>query len=311
MGNRGPAAKQMNIMITGGTGSLGSALVRHFTQSDSNYVTVVSRDPHKQAGLKKKYPKVKCVLADVADMSCWELASAMKGIDTVVHCAALKRVEFGETDPIEYTRVNVLGTANVARIARDYEVERAIFVSTDKASGAHNTYGKTKALAEDIWLSMGSGFRAIRYGNVLDSAGSVWHLWKEARAQGKPLIVRHPSPTRFILGLCDAVKLIEKMTVIEDGLYVPYGLDAFCLDDMAFAMSLNVVKEPLWKGEKQHEVLISEHERAIEWGLGLWRVTKGNGQMMEDGERDVFDSGRTGHRISGSEVVRRLEEWSK
>ncbi len=305
-----------NILITGGTGSLGSALVKHFT-SEGHRVTVLSRDIHKQAAMRRQYPNsklIKYMLADICDREA--LLHACTGQNTVIHTAALKRIELGELYPVEYIRVNILGTQNVANACVDRGISSCLFISTDKATAANNLYGKTKAVAEHIWLSNATfhptRFSALRYGNVVGSEGSVWHLWNNAKTQDKPLIVRYPNPTRFILSMNEAVKLVidalKQTYSWQHKLFIPANLPAFSLHELA---SLIEPEQTNWQhtfltpGEKLHEELLAENEyaKAVSGSNLLWEMC--SIYDMDKKDRLQFKSD-TARRISAEEVAGRM-----
>jgi len=144
----------MNVLITGGTGSLGSLLVEHFV-SQGDTVTIVSRDGHKQAGLLQKLPQVKAYLGDICDP--WLMHKVTRHQDVVVNAAALKRVERGETDPEEYLRVNTVGAQNVIQCASDNGVSKCLLISSDKGCDPSTKYGITKAAAEGIYQTYPNG----------------------------------------------------------------------------------------------------------------------------------------------------------
>jgi UDP-N-acetylglucosamine 4,6-dehydratase/5-epimerase len=272
-----------NILITGGTGSLGSELVKKYSKNNS--VTALSRDPHKQTALREIVPNANFVLGDICDYN--KIYSTLKryNIGVVIHTAALKQVNVGEDQVKEFVRVNIDGADIVARACRNAEVTKVLFISSDKAVLPINLYGKTKAVGEDIYRS--HGYSVLRYGNVVDSRGSFIHVWKDLIASGEDILIRHPFPTRFFLKMSDAIDLVENALTHfvmfgDDGLFVPSHLESFNLKDFADAMVYMGIITPdriaashLLPGEKQHEILISEHESGSLVSDYLCEVHKG------------------------------------
>lgn len=300
----------MHYLITGGTGSLGRELVKVFTK-EGHDVTILSRDPHKQASLINEYPMVRAILADVRDYA--SVLNACRGVHFVVHAAALKRVELGETNPDEYFSVNVGGTRNVAEAAATCDVRHALLISTDKAPAPANLYGVTKKLAESVWLNKSNGhtaFSAVRYGNVMDSNGGVWSVWQERIKRGLPLVVREPEPTRFCMRKVDAVALVRSTLLKMQGgeIFVPYGVPAFSLWNLAREMEPDEDKwiiEPLGPGEKQHEILVAPTEYVEKAYDDVWRVLPRR-TVRSQCVPMIFQSERA-RRLTGAEVVKLLE----
>ena len=304
------------ILITGGTGSLGSALVHQYAASAS--LTILSKDIHHQAALRKLYPHLRYVLADICDAAA--VTHACLGQDVVIHTAALKRVELGEAHPAEYARVNIQGTLNVAEAAQACGVPRCLMISTDKAVEAVNHYGKTKAVAEGLWLNHDttgsdtrSNFSVLRYGNVLSSQGSVWHYWQALLQQGKRIPVRTPEPTRFLLTMDQALALIadalDQMANRRGTIYLPAALPAFSVHDLArtFCPPPQWQLLPLERGEKQHEVLLAAYERARPVSDLLYAVD-GEGELTMD--RAAFCS-RSAPRLTGKDVMDLMQKGAQ
>lgn len=297
-----------NILITGGTGSLGSALVARWHQNHN--ITVLSRDWLKQAAMSTRYPSVNFVLADICNYDA--VYEACLGKEILIHAAAIKDVTIGERQPGEITRVNVGGTETVAKAWREawgrslpggcagLSPRKALLVSTDKACSPVNTYGMTKGIASSLFLSY--GYSVIRYGNVIGSNGSFLPAWQKRIAQGLPIKVRMPSPTRFALTIEQAVELIEDALEQPQGyIYAPHSLPAFEIRDVANHLGALLEYEPLLPGEKQHEVLLAEGEGAVRVSNSLALVTWDTGGM----EQARFCS-RTAERIRGEEVLKWL-----
>ena len=209
------------LMITGGTGSFGNTVLRHFLQSDIGEIRIFSRDEKKQDDmrhlLQERYPehapKVRFFIGDVRDER--SVRDAMRGVDYIFHAAALKQVPSCEFFPMEAVRTNVIGTDNVLHAAIDEGVERVVCLSTDKAAYPINAMGKSKAMMESIIYANarnGAGRTTIcctRYGNVMCSRGSVIPLFIRQIRAGEPVTVTNPSMTRFLMNLDEAVDLVQ------------------------------------------------------------------------------------------------------
>lgn len=266
----------MRILITGGAGSLGTALCRHWYSKHD--LTVLSRDPHKQARLTAEMPGIRFILADICNEG--EVRRACEGQDVLVHAAALKDVGTGEFHPSEFIRVNVLGSETVVQqwhTTHPANSGKVLLVSTDKAASPINAYGKSKGLAEAIFRKY--DYSAIRYGNVIESVGSFIHKWKAAIAEGKPIRVREPEPTRFLLRMSEAIALIEDALDLIDkgssGIFVPHSLKAFSVWQAAAALKVPVEYEPLLPYEKKHEQLVAEGEIPVWESELLSRIKPG------------------------------------
>ncbi|MCX7117374.1 MAG: polysaccharide biosynthesis protein [Legionellales bacterium] len=203
------------LMITGGTGSFGSALLKRFLNSTVGEIRIFSRDEKKQEDMRSeiKNDKVKFYIGDVRDMNA--LSDAMKGVDYVFHAAALKQVPACEFYPMEAVRTNVLGTENVLRAGFDNSVSQVVVLSTDKAVYPINAMGMSKALAEKIVVAKSRiaashqpVICATRYGNVMASRGSVIPLFVSQIKKRESLTVTDPNMTRFLMSLEDSVDLV-------------------------------------------------------------------------------------------------------
>ncbi len=203
------------LLITGGTGSFGNAVLRRFLDSDIAEIRIFSRDEKKQDDMRKRYnhPKLKFYIGDVRDAR--SVAGAMRGVDYVFHAAALKQVPSCEFHPMEAVRTNVLGTENVLDAAVNAGVKRVVCLSTDKAVYPINAMGISKAMMEKVMVAAsrnleysGTVICGTRYGNVMASRGSVIPLFVEQVLAGKPITITDPSMTRFMMTLDDAVELV-------------------------------------------------------------------------------------------------------
>ena len=207
------------LMITGGTGSFGNAVLNRFLQTDIGEIRIFSRDEKKQDDMRHEFQikmpevadKIKFYIGDVRDLQ--SVKSAMHGVDYIFHAAALKQVPSCEFFPMEAVRTNVIGTDNVLTAAIDEGVECVICLSTDKAAYPINAMGMTKAIEEKVAIAKSrmSGKTRIcctRYGNVMCSRGSVIPLWIDQIKSGNPITVTEPTMTRFIMSLEEAVDLV-------------------------------------------------------------------------------------------------------
>ncbi len=208
--------KDKVLLITGGTGSFGNAVLRRFLDSDIKEIRIFSRDEKKQDDMRHKLqsPKVKYFIGDVRNKESVDIA--MRGVDYVFSAAALKQVPSCEFFPMEATRTNVEGTNNVLLSAIEHGVKNVVVLSTDKAAYPINAMGISKALMEKVAIAKGrelgedasTTICCTRYGNVMASRGSVIPLWVEQMMEGKPITITDPNMTRFMMTLDDAVDLV-------------------------------------------------------------------------------------------------------
>lgn len=203
------------LLITGGTGSFGNAVLNRFLSSNIKEIRIFSRDEKKQDDMRKKFmnDKIKFYLGDVKDVA--SIKGAMHGVDYVFHAAALKQVPSCEFFPIEAVKTNVLGTDNVLTAAVESGVKKVICLSTDKSAYPINAMGISKAMMEKVFVAKsrtipvnGTVICGTRYGNVMASRGSVIPLFVEQIKTGRPLTITNPDMTRFLMSLEDAVELV-------------------------------------------------------------------------------------------------------
>lgn len=209
--------KDKVLMITGGTGSFGNAVLNHFLNSDLKEIRIFSRDEKKQEDMRisLKDDKLNFIIGDVRDFD--SVNNAMVGVDYLFHAAALKQVPSCEFYPAQAVKTNILGAENVMEAAARNKVKRVVVLSTDKAVYPINTMGMTKALMEKMAISKardarvqeyGGVFCATRYGNVMCSRGSIIPLFIKQIKEGKPLTITNPDMTRFMMSLDDSVNLV-------------------------------------------------------------------------------------------------------
>ena len=283
--------KDKILLITGGTGSFGNAVLERFLDSDLKEIRVFSRDEKKQEDMRIKYKndKIKFYIGDVRDYR--SIDDAMDGVDYIFHAAALKQVPSCEFFPVQAVKTNVLGTDNVLEAAINHNVKKVIVLSTDKAAYPINAMGMSKALMEKVAIAKGRNLRddqtiicRTRYGNVMASRGSVIPLFCEQIKEGKPLTITNPEMTRFMMTLEDAVDLV--IYAFEHGkqgdLFVQKA-PAATIETLA-----NAVKELKHSdvpvncigtrhGEKLYEVLVTKEEmvNAIDMG-NYYRIPADN-----------------------------------
>lgn len=261
------------LLITGGTGSFGNAVLNRFLNSSIKEIRIFSRDEKKQDDMRThlKNEKVKFYIGDVRDYS--SIYSAMSGVDFVFHAAALKQVPSCEFYPMEAVRTNILGTENAAKAAIEQGVRRFVLLSTDKAVYPINAMGMSKALAEKIIRSMArytsddTIFSITRYGNVMASRGSVIPLFVEQAKQKIQLTITDPDMTRFLMSLDEAVDLVlYAFTHAKQGdTFIPKAPSS-SIHDLAVAINRLFDNEDNLSiigtrhGEKKHETLISREE---------------------------------------------------
>lgn len=294
--------KDKTLLITGGTGSFGNAVLKRFLDTDIKEIRIFSRDEKKQDDMRHeyqaKYPKVahkiKFYIGDVRSLgSC---RSAMPGVDYIFHAAALKQVPSCEFFPMEAVRTNVIGTDNVLTAAIEHQVKCVICLSTDKAAYPINAMGITKAIEEKVAVAKSrySGNTRIcctRYGNVMCSRGSVIPLWIDQIRQGNPITITEPKMTRFIMSLDEAVDLV--LFAFE------HGQNGDILVQKAPACTIQTQAEAVCKlfggksedikvigirhGEKMYETLLTKEECAKAEDMGdFYRVPADNRDLNYD-----------------------------
>ena len=263
------------LMITGGTGSFGSTMLRHFLTQPVSEIRIVSRDEKKQEDQRKRFrdPRLKYYIADVRDARTMDMIT--RGVDYIYHAAALKQVPSCEFHPMEAVATNVLGTSNVIDAAIRNDVSRVVCLSTDKAVYPINAMGMSKALMEKVVASKArviDGSRTvlstIRYGNVLGSRGSVLPLFMQQVREGEPITITDPAMSRFVMTLDEAVDLcLYAFSYGGNGDMYVQKAPAVTMDTFAKAvlMVLDRPRHPVRvigtrHGEKRHETLLSREE---------------------------------------------------
>ena len=281
--------KNKKLLITGGSGSFGNAVLDKFLSSEISEIRIFSRDEKKQHDMRVKYnnPKIKFFIGDVRNKE--SIRPAMNGVDYVFHAAALKQVPSCEFFPIEAVKTNVLGTENVLTVAIEFNVKKVICLSTDKAVYPINAMGVSKAMMEKTFVAKSRNTNdtvicGTRYGNVMASRGSVIPHFFQQIKDGKNITVTNPEMTRFMMTLEDAVNLV--LYAFKNG----NPGDIFVQKSPASSIGLlaNTMKEiynskvsieniGIRHAEKVHETLLSKEERIISEDLGdYFRVPSDN-----------------------------------
>lgn len=306
--------RDKTLLITGGTGSFGNAVLRRFLDTDIKEIRIFSRDEKKQDDMRHRLqnPKVKFYIGNVRDQR--SIDNAMRGVDYVFSAAALKQVPSCEFFPMEAVRTNVLGTENVLESAIQYGVKKVVVLSTDKAAYPINAMGISKAMMEKVAIAKGRSLGAdattticcTRYGNVMASRGSVIPLWVDQIKSNQPITITDPNMTRFMMTLDDAVDLV--LFAFE------HGDNGDLFVQKAPAATLSVLAQALKElyktdtevkiigtrhGEKLYETLVTREEMVKSVDMGdYFRIPCDNRDLNYD---KFF--------IEGSEDVSRIEDY--
>ncbi len=295
------------LLITGGTGSFGNAVLKRFLDTDIKEIRIFSRDEKKQDDMRRHYnsSKIRFYIGDVRDAN--SIDRAMHSVDFVFHAAALKQVPSCEFFPVEAVKTNILGTDNVLQAAEKYGVKRLVVLSTDKAAYPINAMGMSKALMEKVMVARSRSndpekqvFCGTRYGNVMASRGSVIPLFIEQLKAGKPLTITDPNMTRFMMTLEDAVDLV--LYAFEHGkpgdLFVQKAPSA-TIETLAKALielyksSSEIKVIGTRHGEKLYETLVNREDMVKAEDLGTYfRIPADNrdlnyAQYFSEGIPDV------------------------
>lgn len=302
--------KNKILLITGGTGSFGNAVLKRFLATDVREIRIFSRDEKKQDDMRKHFQsnKLKFYIGDVRDSQ--SVSNAMRGVNYVYHAAALKQVPSCEFYPLEAVKTNVLGTENVLEAAINHGVERVVCLSTDKAVYPINAMGISKAMMEKVIVAKSRNLETTstticgtRYGNVMASRGSVIPLFIRQIANGNPITITDPSMTRFMMTLDDAVDLV--LHAFQNGsngdIFVQKA-PAATIEVLVKAI-LEIMEKPdhpvdiigTRHGEKQYEALCSREEMFVARDQGKYfRIPADNRDLnyskyFEEGEKDLSE----------------------
>jgi len=294
--------KDKTLLITGGTGSFGNAVLRRFLKTDIKEIRIFSRDEKKQDDMRHEYQvrypevahKIKFYIGDVRDLqSC---KNVMPGVDYIFHAAALKQVPSCEFFPMEAVKTNVIGTDNILTAAIEAKVGAVICLSTDKAAYPINAMGITKAIEEKVAVAKSrySGDTKIcctRYGNVMCSRGSVIPLWIEQIRSGNPITLTEPSMTRFIMSLDEAVDLVlfafehgeNGDILVQKAPACTIGTQAEAVCELFGGKKEDIKVIGIRHGEKMYETLLTNEECAKAVDLGnFYRVPADNRGLNYD-----------------------------
>ena len=315
--------KDKTLLITGGTGSFGNAVLRRFLNTDIKEIRIFSRDEKKQDDMRHEYQvrypevahKIKFYIGDVRNLqSC---KNVMPGVDYIFHAAALKQVPSCEFFPMEAVKTNVIGTDNILTAAIEAGVGAVICLSTDKAAYPINAMGITKAIEEKVAVAKSrySGKTKIcctRYGNVMCSRGSVIPLWIEQIRSGNPITLTEPSMTRFIMSLDEAVDLVlfafehgqNGDILVQKAPACTIGIQAEAVCELFGGKQEDIKVIGIRHGEKMYETLLTNEECAKAEDLGnFYRVPADNrglnyDKFFKEGDEDrktftEFDSNNT------------------
>ncbi|MDA1602342.1 polysaccharide biosynthesis protein [Bacillus cereus group sp. RP37] len=337
--------KNKTLLITGGTGSFGNAVMERFLDTDIKEIRIFSRDEKKQDDMRKLYTndKLKFYLGDVRDLA--SVKNAMHGVDYVFHAAALKQVPSCEFFPLEAVKTNIIGTDNVLTASIEYDVKKVICLSTDKAAYPINAMGISKAMMEKVFVAKSKTVSpentlicGTRYGNVMASRGSVIPLFIEQIKAGQPLTVTDPNMTRFLMSLEEAVELVvfAFQNAVAGDIMVQKS-PASTIGDLAQAVKelFNVDNEVkvigTRHGEKRYETLLTKEEYVVAEDLGgFFRVpadrrdlnydkyfAEGNQKLTTVGEYNsdntqILDIEQIKEKLLELEYVKQeLKEWNK
>lgn len=319
------------MLITGGTGSFGNAVLRRFLKTDIGEIRIFSRDEKKQDDMRKIYnnPKLKFYIGDVRDYN--SVMDVMRGVDFVFHAAALKQVPSCEFYPVQAVYTNILGTENVLNAAIASKVKKVVCLSTDKAAYPINAMGMSKALMEKVIVAKGRNLKdddtticLTRYGNVMASRGSVIPLFIDQVRHGKPITVTDPNMTRFMMSLDQAVDLV--LFAFKNGkngdLFIQKS-PAATIEVLAHAMK-DILRRPEHEvkiigtrhGEKLYEVLMTKEEKVRAIDMGEYFRVPADGRDLnyskyfEDGQEvitqaDEYNSHNT-YRLNEEELKKMI-----
>lgn len=279
--------KNKTLLITGGTGSFGNAMLDRFLNTDIGEIRIFSRDEKKQDAMRRRYKndKIKFYIGDVRDIA--SVKNAMHGVDYLFHAAALKQVPSCEFFPLEAVKTNILGTENVLTAAVECGVKKCICLSSDKAAYPINAMGISKAMMEKVFIAKSKTVDSnktlicgTRYGNVMASRGSVIPLFVEQIKNGQPITVTNPDMTRFLISLEEAVELVLfAFQNAESGDIMVQKAPASTIGDLAQAVKelFNANNEikiiGTRHGEKLYETLLTKEEYVVAQDMGsFYRV---------------------------------------
>ena len=319
--------KRKNILITGGTGSIGMSLAKQLIKYNPKEIRIFSNSENSIFEAREnlgRNPIYKFMVGDVRDKD--RLNLAIRNVDIVYHTAALKHIEICADNPFDAVKTNVVGTSNILEASIIEEIEKFVFISTDKATNPTSTLGGSKLLAERLTLNAGtytrkgtSKFAVVRFGNVLGSRGSVYQIFQKQIKMKKPLTVTDKRMTRFIMSLSDAASMILNVTkILNDGEIYILKMPSIRIEDLAKGMlhvyglrfpdyrntsSLKITKP---RGERFHESLITKEEVPYCHDIGnMYKISKTENKKQLSSKE--FSS-ETASRISQSRLHKTINE---
>jgi len=288
--------KGKKILVTGGTGSVGTGIVNQLLKYKPNNIRILSNDENSIFEMRQRFPNqsnLTLMVGDVRDID--RIKFAIRDIDIVFHAAAMKHIDICEQNPFDAVKTNVIGTSNVIEAALLENVSKFIFISTDKATSPSSTLGASKLLAERITQDAGSyrglgktTFAIVRFGNVLGSRGSVFQIFRDQLKHGKSLSITNPKMTRFVMSISDAASLILKVTSIaKDGEIFILKMPSVNIHELGKTM-VEIYKSQNPKSkiapikiskardkERMHEFLITPTEMPYCYDIGtMYRISK-------------------------------------
>ena len=312
-----------NVLITGGTGSLGNALAKKLLTLGVKTIRIFSRDENKQVQMEEKFndSRLRFLIGDVRDKE--RLRRAVENIDIVIHTAALKHVPVAEYNPFEVIKTNVYGSQNVIDASMDEEVDLCLAISTDKAVSPLNLYGATKLAMEKLFIAANNlkgkrktKFSCVRYGNVLGSRGSVVLRFIEQIRSQKKITITNPNMTRFNITMDESLELILHAIRFSKGneVFVP-KLKSYVLSDLVSALNeissipFSQKSIAIRPGEKMHELLLNEYE--IKYSIesnGVYILLPSNFINMNDISKIYPKSKSLGLQVYSSDNVSHISK---
>ena len=259
--------KNKIILITGGAGSVGSALAKKMLDFDVKQVRIIDINEHALFQVKRKLndPRLRVLFGNITDNERLEIAG--KNVDIIIHAAALKNIEITEFNAMDTININVNGTVNMINMAIKNEPKMFLNISTDKAAGSSTIYGTTKELGEKVttWARLhfqDTKFASVRFGNVIETRGNVFEVWQKENDAGKPLSITDPNMKRYFFHIDEAVNFVlECLTKIKCGTVFIPKMKSYKIKELAKKISKNHKIIGLRPGEKMEEVLITDEER--------------------------------------------------
>jgi len=313
--------KDKTLLITGGTGSFGNAVLKRFLETDIKEIRIFSRDEKKQYDMRKKYQnsKIKFFIGDVRNIE--SIKDAMYGVDYVFHAAALKQVPTCEFFPMEAVKTNVLGADNVLTAAIQTKIKKVVCLSTDKAAYPINAMGISKAMMEKVFIAKSRSVNAedtlicgTRYGNVMASRGSVIPLFVKQIKEGKDITITNPDMTRFLMSLDEAVELVlYAYENAKAGDVMVQKAPASTIADLAQALKElfngknNIRIIGTRHGEKLYETLLTKEEYLVSEDQGdFFRVPADTRDLNYDKYYDQGDQNLSSQEEYNSHNTKRL-----